>query len=69
MDTRPAFSLESGPYGIRAVVHRYWEDAFIPDIVSSGAVELELNHAKGWRGRDLEFLRKLPNLRSLDVLD
>ncbi len=69
MDTRPAFTLESGPYGTRAVVQRYWEDAFIPDIVSSGAVELELNHAKGWGGSDLEFLRKLPHLRSLEVLD
>lgn len=69
MDTRPAFSLESGPYGIRAVVHRYWDDEFIPEIVSSGAVELELNHAKGWGGRDLEFLRKLSHLRSLAVLD
>jgi internalin A len=69
MHTRPAFTLETGQYGTRAVVHTYWKDEFIPDLVSSGAVELELNHAKGWGGSDLEFLRRLPHLRSLAVID
>ena len=31
--------------------------------------EIELNHAKGWRGDTLDFLAAFPQLRSLKIID
>jgi hypothetical protein len=42
-------SLQSGTYGIRAVVHSAWSKEIADFVRREGAVELELNQAKGWR--------------------
>ena len=38
-------------------------------MVENRIVDLELNVAKGWRGRDLSFLAKLPQLESFTIID
>lgn len=38
-------------------------------MLAENIVELELNYAKGWRGRDVAFLAMLPRLESIFILD
>jgi hypothetical protein len=58
-------SLQSGTYGIRAVVHSAWSKE-IADLVRR---ELELNQAKGWHGSDVSFLAEMPDLVSFEIFD
>jgi hypothetical protein len=61
--------LEQGEYGRRAVITAPWRDEMTRALVEAGIVELELNDGKGWRGEDLSFLKLLPQLQSLKILD
>ena len=61
--------IEAGTYGARAVITAPWRDEMSSELTNAGIVELELNDGKGWRGKDLGFLRLLPNLRSLKIID
>jgi hypothetical protein len=61
--------MEPGHLGTRAIVTGEWSPAVGEAIVGAGATELELNEAKGWRGAELQFLRLLPSLRELTILD
>jgi hypothetical protein len=54
--------LEDGQYGRRAVITSTWSDEMTDYVLRHGIVELELNDGKGWRGNDLQFLAKLPQL-------
>ena len=51
--------MESGNYGPRMVMQGVWSSTAAKAFETKGCKELELNHAKGWRGRDLSFLRKM----------
>ena len=55
-------SLHSGSYGIRAVFHSAWSKEIADAVRREGAVELELNLAKGWHGGDVSFLAEMPSL-------
>jgi hypothetical protein len=57
------------PYGIRAVVHSAWSKEIADFVRREGAVELELNRAKGWHGSDLSFLAEMPGLESFEIFD
>jgi hypothetical protein len=47
-----------------------WSDEIGDYMVERDVRELELNHAKGWRGRDLGFLGRLSaHLRSFTIID
>jgi hypothetical protein len=61
--------LEEGRHGRRAVITSTWSDAILEWLVEADIAELELNWAKGWAGRDLSFLPRLPRLRSLAIVD
>jgi len=64
-----AVTLEDGMYGPRAVLNAGWSDQLIGYLSDNEVVELELNQAKGWEGRDLSFLAKLPGLKSFEIFD
>jgi Leucine-rich repeat (LRR) protein len=62
-------SLQSGTYGIRAVVHSAWSKEIADFVRRERAVELELNMAKGWHGSDVSFLAEMPDLESFEIFD
>jgi len=64
-----AIKLEDGRYGARAVLTAPWSDSLMLLLEQHGVVEIELNMAKGWMGNDLSFLKRLPHLKALEVLD
>jgi hypothetical protein len=61
--------LEAGEYGQRAVATSAWSEQMTEYLLASGIVELELNDGKGWQGRDLLFLKKLPQLKVFKIID
>jgi hypothetical protein len=61
--------LEDGKYGRRAVITSSWHEGMAPYLLANDVVELELNDGKGWRGADLAFLKRLPDLLSFQILD
>lgn len=61
--------LEDGKYGQRAVATSTWSDEITDFVVRLGIQELELNEGKGWLGKDLSFLAKLPRLKALTIID
>jgi hypothetical protein len=61
--------FEDGEYGRRAVITSPWSDEMTAYLLAGHIVELELNDGKGWRGNNLSFLDKLPQLRLLKILD
>jgi len=61
--------LEDGNYGRRAVITSAWSDGMAKYLKEHDVVELELNHAKGWRGSDLSFLSELSYLKSFNILE
>jgi hypothetical protein len=61
--------LEDGKYGQRGVATSAWSDEIADFVVGSGIKEMELNDGKGWRGKDLSFLAKLPHLKALTIID
>lgn len=67
--THQPFELEKTEGGFRLVLRSAWSEQ-VADVARRNAVaELELNYAKGWQGKDVEFLRTLPWLRSLKIID
>lgn len=62
-------TLEQGTYGRRAVLNSGWAPGMAKYFASKGIVELELNQAKGWNGRDLSFLPMLANLKLFEIFD
>lgn len=62
-------SVDEGPYGLRAVLIAPWSGAIQRFLQKTAVAEIELNHAKGWRGTSLEFLAAFPGLRSLKIID
>jgi len=62
-------SIESGAYGLRAVLTSAWSEAIGRYLQEKAVAEIELNHAKGWRGDTLAFLSAFPRLRSLKIID
>ena len=62
-------AFENGTFGPRAVVRSTWSARFTDELKRQGTVELELNHANGWRGTDLSFLAALPELKSFEITD
>jgi Leucine-rich repeat (LRR) protein len=64
-----AVIFEQGRFGTRAVLNRPWCSSFLPLLQEKEIAELELNDGKGWHGESIEFIRKFPNLKALDIID
>jgi Leucine-rich repeat (LRR) protein len=63
------FLLERGEIGPRVVVTGAWSREVADYIRREQVPELYLNHARGWKGGDIEFLAELPALRGFGILD
>lgn len=61
--------FEQGRFGVKATIKTKWKDSLIDLLVNRDIRELELNIGKGWRGKNIEFLKELPHLRSLVIGD
>lgn len=59
----------NGSCGIKAIIKGGWQDTYFKLILDKGVQELELNDAKGWCGKDVDFLKFIPNLKSLIIID
>lgn len=53
------FTTEIGKYGKRIILTSEWDDKYIEYITANSIKEITLNHAKGWKGSDLSFLKYL----------
>lgn len=65
------FQLEEGKYGTKMIVTSNWEDSFEEVIKNHQIKELYLNYAKGWKGKDLSFLKSIKDLdlKAITILD
>lgn len=61
--------FENGRYGIKAIIKGVWQDTYLKLLLYKGVQELELNDSKGWRGDNVDFLKLLPDLKSLIIID
>jgi hypothetical protein len=61
--------FENGTYGLAAVLTGGWSETIAKEIRKRQCSEIEINHAKGWRGTDLLFLASFPHLVGLKVID
>lgn len=62
-------TYENGDFGVRAVLTAAWSPSLVLEFDARDVAELELNHAKGWRGADMAFLSALPRLRAFKIID
>ncbi len=63
------YVIVPGRYGPELVLTAAWDDSLEEVIRKNSIVGLELNYAKGWTDRKVDFLRGLPHLKSLKVID
>ncbi len=61
--------FEHGRFGTKATIRVKWHDSLLEFLLDRDIRELELNIGKGWRGESIEFLKELPQLKSLIIGD
>jgi hypothetical protein len=61
--------FEQGQFGTKAIIKVKWHDSLLELLLKKDIQELELNIGKGWRGKNIEFLKELRHLRSLTIGD
>lgn len=62
-------TLETGKYGLRAVIASPWSEWMTSFLLDKNVSELELNDGKGWLGSELNFLAELPQLLAIRIID
>lgn len=62
-------SIQHGDRPERWVLHGAWQAEYAARIRRSGILALEINPARGFVGEDLEFLKDIPELEILEVID
>jgi len=62
------FSIEPGVFGERLVLEGTWHDEIVDYMLTHKIVELNVNYARGFVGRNLDFLQSLPFLEGLLLL-
>lgn len=62
-------NFEDGDYGLRAVLTSSWSEAAGVEIKARKCAEIEINHAKGWKGNSLSFLSDFTELKALKIID
>src|ERR1700737_319837 len=63
-----SYLLERGDFGLRAVLISDWGPETERSLLKHPIAELELNRGKGWRGQDLSFLSKFPELLAIKII-
>jgi hypothetical protein len=61
--------FDEGAFGIKATLKGSWDDKYSEFLIEKNVQELELNTGKGWRGENIDFLKHLPRLKSLIIID
>ena len=61
--------FENSLYGTKAILKGLWQESNLKLLLDKNVQEIELNDGKGWRGDNVDFLRSLPNLKSLILID
>jgi hypothetical protein len=61
--------FENGEYGLRAEIRSQWNEGLLRELLDANISELELNLGKGWRGRDIGFVKELSSLRAFTIHD
>lgn len=64
-----SFTISDGRWGPMLSITSAWDSSIRQQMVRHSIAELEINYAKGWQGDNVEFLRELPFLISLDITD
>lgn len=64
-----SINLEQGIFGTKAVIKGIWKDSYLDFLLENEVQELELNDGKGWTGVNLDFLKDLPDLKSIIIID
>ncbi len=59
--------VEEGRYGPKIVVTGRWSENIQKVMVSEDVKEMELNYAKGWKGDDVSFIQRLPQLEGITL--
>lgn len=61
--------FENGSFGTKASIKGIWKDVYLKLLLEKDVQELELNDGKGWHGENIDFLKFLPNLKSIIIID
>jgi hypothetical protein len=61
------YTIEDGVFGKRLVARAPWSRGMARE--AGDVAELQLSLSRGWTGPDLEFLREVPHLLALDVIN
>jgi hypothetical protein len=64
-----SFEVEDGKYGPSLVLCSSWQADIAEYILEHQIKELQVNYARGWRGRDLMFLSSVPHLEAFKIID
>lgn len=64
-----SFTVESGVFGPRVVLTGPWRSEVADYMRREQIRELYLNHARGWKGEHIEFVRELPDLLGFGIID
>lgn len=56
-------------FGVHATITGEWQDSFYDLFKEKNVKSLELNRAKGWKGKEINFLKEIDNLVSFSILD
>lgn len=63
------FEIKEGKFGKKMVPKAEWSKEMESYFRANDIKELDLNIAFGWQGKNLEFLKALDSLQSLEILD
>lgn len=63
------YIIKNGEFGARAILTSPWSNSMFESFGTNRILELELNVANGWRGRDISFLDDLAYLRVFEIFD
>jgi len=61
--------FERGRYGLKATIRGVWKSGYLEFLLDRNIKELELNDGKGWAGNNIDFLKYMPTLSALTVID
>jgi Leucine-rich repeat (LRR) protein len=67
MPTISGATITNGKFGLRAELTDAWSDALANQLLELPIAELLVNDAKGWSGKNVEFLSHFPNLQAVEI--
>jgi len=59
----------TGKLGVKAIIKSEWREHYAKLLSDNNVIDIELNDAKGWNGKNIDFLNKFRNIISLTLID